>query len=82
MIHDDIINRYDVMLANLTNEVERRDFPGTEPCHLRWMLATIKNGLASDKSNHWLGFTQGVMISNSITTVQAERDFTRPYFTR
>jgi hypothetical protein len=32
------------------------------------------------KANRWLGFVQGVMISGGLTTVMAERDFTRPLF--
>lgn len=82
MIHDEIIDRYDRMLAELTDYIEQRDNPGTEPCHLRWMLSIIRDGYAGEKSHRWLGFIQGVMISTGITTVQAERDFTRPYFKR
>ena len=32
------------------------------------------------KANRWLGFVQGVVIAGGLTTVQAERDFTRPLF--
>ncbi|RVL37967.1 hypothetical protein [Sinorhizobium meliloti] len=80
MIHEDILNRYDGMLAEITSKVECCDVPGTDACHLRWMLANIKSGFAGEKSHRWLGFVQGVMIARGITTVQAERDFTRPYF--
>lgn len=32
------------------------------------------------KMNRWLGFVQGVLISRGVTTVNEERDFTRPLF--
>jgi len=28
----------------------------------------------------WLGYIQGVLIERGLTTVRAERDWTRPYF--
>lgn len=37
-------------------------------------------GMDGGKANRWLGFIQGCMIMRGMTTVQAERDFTRPYF--
>lgn len=33
-----------------------------------------------NKLNRWLGYVQGVLIERGITTVQAERDWTRPLF--
>lgn len=32
------------------------------------------------KLNRWLGYIQGCMIERGYTTVEAERDFSRPYF--
>lgn len=32
------------------------------------------------KLNRWLGYIQGVLIERGCTTVEAERDFTRPLF--
>jgi hypothetical protein len=32
------------------------------------------------KLNRWLGYIQGVLIERGLTTVQAERDWTRPLF--
>jgi len=32
------------------------------------------------KLNRWLGYIQGVLIERNITSVDIERDFTRPYF--
>ena len=36
----------------------------------------------NSKVNRWLGFIQGVLIANGITTVNKERDFTRSYLTK
>ena len=33
-----------------------------------------------DKLNRWLGFIQGYLIFNKLTTVDNERDFSRPLF--
>ena len=38
------------------------------------------NGLPVAKLNRWLGYIQGVLIERGITTVEAERDWTRPLF--
>jgi hypothetical protein len=32
------------------------------------------------KLNRWLGYIQGTLIAQNYTTVQEERDWTRPYF--
>ena len=36
--------------------------------------------LPIDKLSRWLGFIQGYLIYNKVTSVDAERDFSRPYF--
>ncbi|MCK9532514.1 MAG: hypothetical protein M0R77_18535 [Gammaproteobacteria bacterium] len=33
-----------------------------------------------EKLNRWFGFIQGIIIACGFTTVQAERDATRPHF--
>jgi hypothetical protein len=33
-----------------------------------------------NKLNRWLGYIQGVLIERGVTTVEAERDFTRLLF--
>lgn len=38
------------------------------------------NGLPVAKLNRWLGYIHGVLIERGITTVEAERDWTRPLF--
>ena len=35
----------------------------------------------NSKVNRWLGFVQGIIIFNGISTVDIERNFTRPYLT-
>lgn len=80
MIHRDIVNRYDQMLSKITSDVICKPQPGTEPCHLRWMLAELPLLLTADKANRWLGFIQACIILQGLTDVQTERDFTRPYF--
>ncbi len=42
--------------------------------------AAITNRFPLMKLNRWLGYIQGVLITLGITTVTAERDWTRPYF--
>ncbi len=32
------------------------------------------------KLNRWLGYIQGMIIANDLTTVEMERDFSRPLF--
>ena len=38
------------------------------------------NGLPVAKLCRWLGYIQGVLIERGITTVETERDWTRPLF--
>lgn len=40
----------------------------------------IQDNLPLNKLNRWLGYIQGTLIAWDITSVQAERDFTRPLF--
>lgn len=40
----------------------------------------IKLRLPLPKLNRWLGYIQGVLIERQVTSVQAERDYTRPFF--
>lgn len=43
-------------------------------------LAGCRAGMPLCKLNRWLGYIQGVLIERKYTTVQAERDWTRPLF--
>jgi hypothetical protein len=79
-IHKDVIDRYDDMLKTKTNEI--KPTPGYElsPSHLRWMLVNIKYEADLFKAQRWLGFVQAGVVILGLTTVEKERDFTRPYF--
>lgn len=50
--------------------------------HLLWMLGLIKysEDMSLTKKHRWLGFVQGVMIANGLTTVADQRDHTRAMF--
>lgn len=57
--------------------------------HILWMCKELKmkimpysgHGFSVDKFSRWLGFIQGILISKGLTTVRAERDVTRSWFT-
>jgi len=55
---------------------------GPEKSRLLNMINTLEsNSHWPDlKVGKWLGFIEGVLISKGITTVDAERDFTRPIY--
>jgi hypothetical protein len=54
--------------------------PGTHLCHIRWMIQQLRGPMETGKAMRWLGFIQGILIERGLTTVTAERDFTRSYF--
>lgn len=61
----------------------------THPEHLLWMCEHCKTqvrddgqGMAVDKYSRWLGFIQGCLICRGWTTVEAERNRTRPWFSK
>jgi hypothetical protein len=58
----------------------------THPEHLLWMChEALKNihmmsgGMSVDKYSRWLGYVQGCLIMQNYTTVEKERDITRPW---
>jgi hypothetical protein len=70
------------------NHTEIPDGNPTSPEHLLWMcehcIPLVRSdgyGMSVDKYSRWLGFVQGCLIMHGWTTVQAERDRTRPWFT-
>lgn len=83
-IHTDILKRYIEMLEMhmQMNTRGRIGINGLETsfAHLRWMLVEIPNLTDIGKANRWLGYVQGILIANGLTTVEVERNFTRPYF--
>lgn len=71
------------------NETLLEDGDPTSLSHILWMCRELKtkirphtgNGFSVDKFSRWLGFIQGILIIRGLTTVQAERDITRSWFT-
>ena len=63
----------DMILADDDHDPELRKFI------YEFMFGT-RDRLALMKLNRWLGYIQGVLIERQYTTVQEERDWTRPYF--
>lgn len=70
------------------NHTEIHNGDPTHPEHLLWMclycIPRIRDdglGFAPEKYSRWLGYIQGCLICQGFTTVQAERDRTRPWFT-
>jgi hypothetical protein len=43
-------------------------------------MTGCRDGIPIPKLCRWLGYIQGVLIANGATTVEAERDWTRPLF--
>lgn len=69
------------------NHTEIDDGDPTSLEHLLWMCEYCEpnvrddgQGMSVDKYSRWLGFIQGCIIMHGLTTVQAERDRTRPWF--
>lgn len=79
-MHLDIVNRYLEMLVDV--EAICEPDPGTSIPHLKWMLSELLIDKEIGKHNRWLGFIQYGLIINGYTTTTAERNFTRPYFTK
>lgn len=79
-IHPDIIDRYKKFLSGI--EPKQEEEPDTSSGHIVWMLNQLETIEDREKAMRWLGFIQGCLIMIGATTVTAERDFTRPYFTK
>lgn len=75
-----LVDRYDAMLAPVASAPECTPDPGTGPRHLRWMVNELRRPMAIFKGSRWLGFVQHGIIGLGLTTVSAERDFSRPWF--
>lgn len=72
-----------------TNQTEIPQGDPTDPSHLLWMcewcIPRVRDdgqGMSVDKYSRWLGFIQGCLIMQGWTTVEAERDRTRPWFNK
>lgn len=69
------------------NHTEIADGDPTSLEHILWMCEHCKTqvrddgqGMAVDKYSRWLGFIQGCIIMHGLTTVEEERNRTRPWF--
>lgn len=52
--------------------------------HCHWMcdrmISSETDHYSLDKKSRWLGFIQGVLIMCNLTTIEKERNITRPWF--
>lgn len=70
------------------NHTEKSGGDTTSPEHLLWMvehcIPRVRDdgrGMSIDKYSRWLGYIQGCLICRGWTTVETERNRTRPWFT-
>ena len=71
------------------NHAEKEGGDPTHPEHLLWMCEHCSIRVRDDgfgypvgKYSRWLGFIQGCLIMQGWTTVQEERDRTRPWLSK
>ena len=76
----EITDRYLDMLSDI--DAIQEPEPGTSLNHLKWMINELTNDRPWGKQRGWLGFIQYGLVVNGYTTVTAERDFTRPFFSK
>jgi len=78
----------DMLRAKGAKPVNETELPNGDPTslnHLLWMCEhCLKNisdrgGMSTDKYSRWMGYVQGVMIMRKLTTVEEERNTTRPW---
>lgn len=74
--------------VNAVNHTALENGDPTDLEHLLWMcnfcLPNIRDdgrGMDTAKYSRWLGYVQGCLICKGITTVEAERNRTRAWFT-
>jgi len=69
-----------------TNMIVDADIPDLNERFNILTLCVVGRDLAAekkmpvDKGNRWVGYVQGILIAHGITTIDAERDFTRGLF--
>jgi hypothetical protein len=80
-------NRYSGLLAEWRNANDYWGWSGynpTEAHNTQLFIEEFRQGclnkLPLNKLNRWLGYIQGCLICWRVTTVETERDFTRPLF--
>ena len=79
--------RYRDMLAEFMEDRDYWDWDSVSRCEatklavfIADLIRGVEEGMPLMKLNSWLGYIQGFLITWGITTVTAERDFTRPLF--
>lgn len=83
--------RYKQMLEDRKIKPEdhaSKDNPLVLP-HALWMCNNAldyykhyPNSYPLDKFSRWLGFVQAILVLHKVTTVEMERNITRPWFTK
>lgn len=75
-----ILNRYRSLIKEKSSALPTTPYLNAE--HLLGMLDTIEKDLLQrqSKKHRWLGYIQGILCAYDLTTVDAERDFTRKIF--
>lgn len=77
--YPEILRRY-VSILGCDKYYQKPDDPCSNE-HLLWMIIELDRSDIPDETKHrWLGYIQGVMISRNLTTLETERNLTRPYF--
>ena len=81
-VHKNLAQRY-VHMMDRTHNITTDDNHPFSLHNLRWMCNTIiEHGETwpIDKVGRWLGYIQAGMIMHELTSVNTERDFSRPLF--
>lgn len=82
--------RYKEMLKNYPPKEYTKNFEAIgnreKLAHCHWMVDRMLSSETShyslDKRSRWLGFIQGVVIMCNLTTIEKERNITRPWFNK
>jgi hypothetical protein len=81
-----IIAAYGVDATNHSNDEFSKLTKWQQLAHCRWMtehqMHPNQSHHSIDKKSRWLGFIQGVLIVHGITSIEKERNITRPWFTK
>lgn len=81
----DMLSNKGVRAYNSAAEDFSKLLKNVQLSHCLWMCdecTKLENKHWSiDKKSRWLGFVQAVIIMHGLTTINAERNITRPWFT-
>lgn len=80
-----MLDKLGIKSADLSaKKITYKNLPEMLP-HARWMCETAlakKETFSFDKASRWLGFVQAIMIFNGLTSIEDERNITRPWFNK